>query len=237
MLIHALTEFVGFCILTEMNGFNLQSSNQKLRLPQYRGCSIQLTILPADANETTFKGKGSLERAQESICADNCSFRVNKGLTSERCYVNHLASKAKKVKAYREGVNPIIPIYDPLLLRLSVWGDIGKAISIDPRVKPFIEALLKRAELRLAYISDFHDLGSWKGLFLASCQESEHVDKAHQLGLKMYLGTNRALKRAQDLGIRPLFRCPASGKADSPFSCCTCPIKCDGQRNVIAHSV
>ena len=237
MEIKALNDFVGCSILIEMNGFNLQSSNQKLRLPQWRGCAVQLTILPQDADSSTFKGKGSLKRAQENVCADNCSFRVGHGLSSESCYVNHLSSKARKAQAYREGLNPIIPLYDPLLLRLSVWGDIGKAIALDPRVKPFVESLLKRAELRLSYVSDFSKLQDWTGLFLASCQERAHVDKAQELGLKMYLGTQRALERAQELDVRPLYKCPASGQADSRFACSTCSIRCDGLRNVVAHSV
>ena len=218
-------------MLDNLSNFKMQPNRVRL--------FSQITILPSSVREEGRQlliGKGSLGRAQAIACASGCSFR-SKGIGGELggCYVSHeLRDKADKVKrAFAEGTadNPMIV---GGVLRLSVWGDASK-LSED-----LLSTLYQEYSHILAYVSDIQLLPSWmRGKVLASCQHAQHVDQALKLGFKMYLGTNEALSRAQELGEK-VYRCPIKGKEQVlryGFGCSTCPIACNGRRNVSAYGL
>lgn len=199
----------------------------------------QVTILPSSVKKEGRQlliGKGSLGRAQSVACAQTCSFR-SKAIGGELggCYVSHeLRDKAEKVrKAYLEN-SASNPMITGGVLRLSVWGDASK---LD---EDLLSTLYEEYDHVLAYVSDIEKLPRWmRGKVMASCQTKTHVDQALELGFKMYLGTNEALERARELKER-VYRCPIKGKEQVlkyGFGCSTCPIACNGKRNVSAHGL
>lgn len=224
-------------VLLEVNGENLNSSNRKLRL-NYG--DAQLTILPAlalDLGRDLFKGKGSLEIAQARSCADSCAFRVKDKDHPERiggCYVSHLGGKADKAKRAVEEGNPNLYLKKTALVRATVWGDIGRLSSYG---QEYIKDIITYVDRRLVYISDTHTATMFHGLAQMSCQSKAQVLSALLSGWKVYAGTHEAAQALRELNVSPVYRCPVKGDGRDRFGCAQCPIKCDGQRHVIAHSV
>jgi hypothetical protein len=240
MRLPLLKVYAGYCLLLEVDGVNLASSNQKLRLyRRQERDAIQMTILPLDAlsvDPDLFKGRGALTRAQDRVCADNCEFRGGRAYGG--CYVHHLGSKARKAYAMLQADSiPTVNLHHSYIVRATVWGDLGKAYAMDSRVMSFIKPLLERASRRLAYVSDFEAVPHLRGLALASCQTADHVDRAISLGWKVYASTYEAKQalRALSRDHGPLYKCPASGKRNSRYECSTCSIVCDGQKHVLSY--
>ena len=222
-------------ILVEVSGQNLNSTNRKLRLVNG---DVQLTFLPRSAKNTPFKGKGALKIAQGSACAHNCLFRVKAGSDNPEmlggCYVNHLKEKFVKVRKFYERDYPRqVTIRSTAMVRCSIWGDLGR---LNKDAQSFVLRLLKFCESRTVYVSDWHNVEGLQGLGLASCQSPVQVEQALDEGLKVYAGTKAAWQALRERN-QVVYKCPVKGDGSDPFGCRTCPIKCDGARNVVAWSV
>lgn len=223
-------------LLVEVAGQNLDSSNKKLRL--HHG-DVQLSFLPRAARQLGRRvfSKGQLASAQESACASRCVFRVKDPSHPHRvgkCYVTRLWSKADKVKRFYEGDAPrTLVISSRALVRCSVWGDLGAA----PKgAQEWVKRLLDFTAERLVYVSDFERVDWLREYGLASVQTPEHVYEALNLGLKCYAGTQEAWVTLKALG-ETAYKCPVKGDGRDRFGCAQCPIKCNGLRHVVAHTV
>lgn len=230
-------EYTANLVLLEVHGQNLNSSNRKLRL-NYG--DAQLTILPTvalDLGRDLFKGRGSLGLAQIRSCAHNCAFRVKDKEHPNRvggCYVSHLGDKADKAKRAIEEGNPTLYLNKSALVRATVWGDIGR---LSKAAQEYVKDMITYVDRRLVYISDTHNATMFHGLAQMSCQSKAQVLSALLSGWKVYAGTLEAAQALRELNASPVYRCPVKGNGLDKFGCAQCPIRCDGQRHVIAHSV
>lgn len=254
-MLRLLNFFGDLIVIIQMSRFTT-FSNKKLGLQFYTyGDALQVTILPKSVLEVDkpFVGKGTLTEMQNSACGVRCGFKVASlpnSIKGQSCYVNNeartAANAAKKIfdkvneSPYNEDVyNPII---NPLnyILRLSVWGDLGRLNAEGQRA---MLQLAQDASKVRGYCSDFDQLievEAWRDLIQASCQSTADVDKARLLGFKMYLGTQEAVEYARSFGS--VFRCPYTKKnkarvltenqATIRFGCVNCSIACDGTYNI-----
>lgn len=223
-------------ILVEVNGQNLNASNKKLRLGFG---DVQLTILPRHVRSEgrAIFHKGQLARAQAGACGERCVFRVKDPDYPHRlgkCYVNRIWSAADKVKRFYEADEPrLLTIYSNALVRCSVWGDLG---ALPPQAQQWVKRLLDHTSGRLVYVSDFERVAWLKGYGLASVQTDNHVHEALSLGLKCYAGSLEAWQALRDSN-EVVYKCPVKGDGLDKFGCSTCPIKCNGERHVVAYTV
>ena len=225
MKVKSVNTFNDLIVYIEKAGVNLDSTNRKLRLQ--RG-DIQISIFP-NQEINPFKGAGSLQAAQQKACSHRCEFKVGASLGG--CYVNHLSSKFRKLA--RDSALEI-EVESDCFVRATVWGDIGR---LNLEGQEFILSLLKRASKRTAYISDFAEcLPEFRDYAQASCQTAHHVTLAKLLGWSVYAGTQEASQALRGY-LAPKYKCPVKGNGEDKFGCRTCPIKCDGRRDVVAHSV
>ena len=235
---------------------NVNFSNKKLGLQHYvHGDALQITILPTSILnvEKPFVGQGSLTDMQNKACGHRCGFKVAglpNSLKGEKCYVNNeartAANAAKKIydniNKYPDDKDTYNPIINPInyMLRLSVWGDLGRLNSEGQSA--MLELAQGAQEIR-GYCSDFDQLieiEKWRELIQASCQTREDVDKARLLGFHMYLGTDEAYEYAR-LQTR-VFRCPYTKKnrsraasetqATIKYGCVNCSLACNGTYHV-----
>ena len=230
-------------------------SNKKLGLQFYsQGDALQVTILPKSILEVDkpFVGKGTLTEMQASACGHRCGFKVAglpNSLKGESCYVNNeartAANTAKRIfdnvsKFYDEDTHN--PIINPInyMLRLSVWGDLGR---LNAKGQAAMLQLAQGAKEVRGYCSDFDQLveiDAWNKLIQASCQTPQDVDLARLLGFKMYLGTDEAFYYAKS--TEKVLRCPwtrknrsralSTNQATLKFGCVRCPLSCNGSYHI-----
>lgn len=227
LTVDAVTVFDDLLVLVEQVGFNLTSTNKKLRL---QSGDVQISILPAlNLTFNTFKGAGSLRGSQSLACAKRCEFKVGASLGG--CYVNHLNSKSNKVK---RDAGLQLEISPSSFVRSTVWGDVGR---LNFEGQEFILTLLKHTQKGSAYISDFAEcLPQFRHYAQASCQTASHVKLALALGWSVYAGTLEARWALESMTPSPVYKCPVKGNGLDKFGCRTCRIGCNGKRNVVAHS-
>jgi len=231
-LVTQLNIFGNLAILAQSQRLGNSLTNRKMKPSQHAGDFIQHTILPLYLVETgEFKGKGTLEKAQEVACSNSCAFTVKNG---GGCYVNHEIRTAIQTahKIYIGDKKNLSKLHITSQHRLTVWGDVGR---LNDEGKAYILDLVKGSSSHLAYTADFHldDMQIFKGLFMASCQTEERVKQALHLGWKVYASTGEAVNALKG---EIVYRCPVDNDGlNVPFGCSTCPIKCDGQKNVSAR--
>ena len=224
--------FGNLVILAQSQRFNNSLTNKKMKPSQHMGDFIQHTILPLYLVESgEFKGKGTLEKAQSCACSLSCAFTV---LNGGGCYVNHeIRTAIKGAHKIHLGVKEnASKLHMNPQHRLTVWGDIGR---LNEEGKSYILDLVRASSTHLAYTADFdmESMQAFKGLFMASCQTEERVKQALSLGWKVYASTHEAI---QALKGQTVYKCPVNNDGlNVAFGCSTCPIKCDGQRNVSAR--
>jgi len=224
----------GLAVLLEVNGQNLQSSNKKLRLAYG---DAQLTVLPLEALESgskVFSGKGAVGRAQLSACADTCAFRSKSiGGALGGCYVNYLGDKAAKaMRGAASGES--VSLRRGALVRATVWGDVSRLSQVG---QDYVKSIIDHTGNHLMYISDIASTPMFYGQALASCQSAAQVLQAILSGWRVYAGTVEAWQALKDLGASPVYKCPVKGDGRDRFGCAQCPIKCNGQRHVVAYTV
>lgn len=231
-VITQLNIFGDLAILAQSQRLGNSLTNRKMKPNQHPGDFIQHTILPlylVEAGE--LKGKGELEKAQACACSKSCAFTV---LNGGGCYVNHEVRTAVKSshKIYKGHKQNQSKLHINPQHRLTVWGDVGR---LNDEGKKYILDLTEGSSSHLAYTADFdlHEMQTFRGLFMASCQTEERVKLALSLGWKVYASTKEAIEALK--GER-VYKCPVDNDGlNVPFGCSTCPIKCDGKRNVSAR--
>ena len=226
---------------------NPKSANGKLKLwlSPYAH-TIQAWVVPSawllSENAPRFTGEAVREGELEA-CSPHCTFRADKG---GGCYVRApyevKGAVTRARRELRQAPNGIAHTLTPFNyeLRLTVWGDVSRLPqeALDEVVRP----LLELAGGRLAYTAGWREprMQTLAGLMCASTQSLKDASEAVALGWLPYHGEPsqeeelRALLRKQGLSA---YRCPVKGgDRSNKIGCANCPIKCNGERAVIAHT-
>lgn len=257
MIINPVYVFGSLVVLIETT-LNSSLSNSKLFFKGLSHLGVQITILPIETLEhgsDYIKGRGGITKAQSKACSSLCEFRSKQlGSKFGGCYayqgLNNKFNKARDLYELGQSNPLLLTPYQwttdqEYTLRCSTWGDLGR-LNADGQA--LIKHLLDHATNRLAYVSQIDQLdASFRGKVLASVQDEESLERALDLGFKMYLGTQEAVNQARSRGIK-FYKCPYTRKNlerlkgnklmfSVKHGCYACPIKCNGSRNVAAANL